>query len=227
MSKPVSRTRAQNALRHGLYASDILLPWESEKEFMSLYESVKADLAPEGPLEEEEVLNIARLQWLRRRLIRAAQLPFHHAALADELAEAGKEGWDRIQKCLRAQADQEKKLPELAREYLKTALGTSQQLAKTAKEGKITPQELKEMQECQSLLESLNRTAEISMGVLKIYGSEDVEQETFDRGYRPAEFERMLKLEAMLDARYEKAINRLFALKQVRKSQRQPALSSP
>jgi hypothetical protein len=224
MRKTVSRTRAQNALRHGLYASDILLPWESESEFMSLYESVRVDLGPEGSHEEEEVLNIARLQWLRRRLIRAGQLPFHHDPLADELAEAGKQGWAGIQKCLRAQLVQEKKLPQLAREFLKGALSAVHQLAKTIKEEKSTPQE--QIQKCLSLMESFNRAAEISSGVLKIYGSEDLEQEMFDRGYRPAELERMLKLEAMLDARYEKAINRLFALKQVGKSHRQAALPS-
>ena len=46
-----------NATRHGAYAHDIVLPWEDQKEFATLYESFRRDLNPLNALQEEAVRN--------------------------------------------------------------------------------------------------------------------------------------------------------------------------
>jgi len=65
MLDPEQSNRPKNALIHGVYASDVLLPGESEENFSELYNAFRGELNPESPLEEEAVLDVARLHWLK------------------------------------------------------------------------------------------------------------------------------------------------------------------
>ena len=73
VSEQAKSTMSKNALVHGVYASDILLPGESVEDFTNLYAAIRSDLNPEGALEEEAVLDIVRLHWLKRRAIKVAK----------------------------------------------------------------------------------------------------------------------------------------------------------
>ena len=73
LPEPPQSIASKNALIHGIYASDILLPDESEEGLTQLYQTLRSDLNPESPLEEETVLDIVRLHWLKRRAIKAAK----------------------------------------------------------------------------------------------------------------------------------------------------------
>jgi hypothetical protein len=73
VSEQAKSTVSKNALVHGIYASDVLLPGESEEDFSNLYAAIRSDLNPEGALEEEAVLDIVRLHWLKRRAIKVAK----------------------------------------------------------------------------------------------------------------------------------------------------------
>jgi hypothetical protein len=64
---------SKNALIHGVYARDILLPGENEEHFLGLFNAIRSELNPESPLEEEAVLDIVRSHWLKRRAIKAAK----------------------------------------------------------------------------------------------------------------------------------------------------------
>ena len=43
LSGPVKTPASKNALVHGLYAADILLPWESEDEFETLFRELQEE----------------------------------------------------------------------------------------------------------------------------------------------------------------------------------------
>jgi hypothetical protein len=73
VSEQAKSTVSKNALVHGIYASDVLLPGESEEDFSNLHAAIRSDLNPEGALEEEAVLDIVRLHWLKRRAIKVAK----------------------------------------------------------------------------------------------------------------------------------------------------------
>jgi hypothetical protein len=60
-----------NALKHGLFLRVALLEGESGAEYGALLEGLRADLKPEGLLEEIAVKDIANNVWRRRRLIEA------------------------------------------------------------------------------------------------------------------------------------------------------------
>ena len=54
MTKMISKkSRSRNALVHGLYTKDVLLPWDSKEDFKRLHEDLKAELCPHGRAEEE------------------------------------------------------------------------------------------------------------------------------------------------------------------------------
>jgi hypothetical protein len=137
--EPTKSTASKNALIHGVYASDILLPGESEEHFDELHQALRRDLNPESPLEEEAVLDIVRFHWLKRRAIKAAKGEFHEGTMmigVDEML-------DRCKKGLRG-------LP-------------------------------------------------------------------IERTYQPADLERVIKVEAMIDARIEKGLARLARIKEFRR----------
>jgi hypothetical protein len=62
--------RLPPALKHGAYSEAALLPGEDPAEFKALHKGLIADLRPNGRMEEETVLSIARLTWRRQNLAR-------------------------------------------------------------------------------------------------------------------------------------------------------------
>jgi len=61
---PARPTQARfNALRHGIYARDVVLPGEDRDAYTELLGHLQADLAPEGPLEGGLVARLADLWW--------------------------------------------------------------------------------------------------------------------------------------------------------------------
>ena len=62
------RYRKPNALRHGAFSQDELLPWEDAEEFQELLQDLIEEHEPEGPLQKECVNTIASLMWRKRRV---------------------------------------------------------------------------------------------------------------------------------------------------------------
>jgi hypothetical protein len=75
---PTKRKRPPPALKHGAYSEAALLPGEDPAEFRALHEGLIADFKPNGRMEEETVLSIARLTWRRRNLARFEAGQFSH-----------------------------------------------------------------------------------------------------------------------------------------------------
>jgi hypothetical protein len=78
-----------NALRHGLLAREVVLPGEDADAFEALWNQVRADLLPVGPIEQLLVDRIVNAMWRLRRLARTETALFHwrvHVLRADRLA---------------------------------------------------------------------------------------------------------------------------------------------
>jgi hypothetical protein len=79
-----------NAFRHGLLARDVVLPGEDADGFEDLWNQVRADLSPVGPIEEFLVDSVVNAMWRLRRLGRAETALFHsrvQGLKADRLAD--------------------------------------------------------------------------------------------------------------------------------------------
>jgi hypothetical protein len=85
-SSPGKYRARQNAITHGGYTRDMLLPGESEKEWKQLQSQMKSDYYPSGDPENRRVGKIAWNEWRLRRVRRGE---------AGELAQSGKEARPR------------------------------------------------------------------------------------------------------------------------------------
>jgi hypothetical protein len=87
-----SKQGNRHALRHGLYARETVLPWESEQAFVDLHQSFVDELKPEGPLEQEAVREVAELHWRKQRLALGYLLPFYREMPPAALIDAARQG---------------------------------------------------------------------------------------------------------------------------------------
>jgi hypothetical protein len=79
-----------NALRHGLLTRDVVLPEEDADAFEDLWNRVRANLSPVGPIEEFLVDRVINAMWRLRRLERAETALLHsriHELKAGRLAK--------------------------------------------------------------------------------------------------------------------------------------------
>ena len=60
--------RSKNALKHGAFSRELILPGESKKEYERLLAELEAEYSPSGPSEIYLVNHLASLLWRERRL---------------------------------------------------------------------------------------------------------------------------------------------------------------
>ena len=84
--------RSKNATTHGVYAEEVVLPWEDAQAFDKLHGEIRRDLKPSGYLQEEAVRDIAKEIWRKQRLAIVYALPFYQKQMTPELMEAAKGG---------------------------------------------------------------------------------------------------------------------------------------
>jgi hypothetical protein len=58
-TKKAIKQRKKNALIHGIYGKDILLPWESRKDFELLLIELQNEFKPDGRMERDIVFDMA------------------------------------------------------------------------------------------------------------------------------------------------------------------------
>jgi hypothetical protein len=227
--------RSKNALTHGLYASDVLLPWENEQDFKELHDSLRKEYCPVGASEEAVVFDLASLHWRKRRLNIGSQLAFHRHPDAGALADAGRNGWSGIAEYLESAGDGDRMcdaLRALAKSHAKTvqkvyALVGEQtqrmcprdsvnQESSAAQESKSAdPAEFHQLIAMMKELNVMNK--ELIVPALLLIENYDLDQTVSERAYRPDMMERHLKIEADIDKRIEKAIVRLVTIKEYKK----------
>ena len=83
---------SKNALTHGVYAQEVVLPWEDAQAFDKLHGEIRRDLKPSGFLQEQTVREIAAEYWRKKRLAITYALPFYKKPMTPELMKAGKGG---------------------------------------------------------------------------------------------------------------------------------------
>jgi len=103
-----NKSRSRNALVHGLYAKDILLPWDSKDEFERLHAELKVEFMPHGRAEEETILDLALLHWQKHTLWRMRQTAVLKDPFTQDILETERKSWSGIRKRLRSRAKSER-----------------------------------------------------------------------------------------------------------------------
>jgi hypothetical protein len=219
MAKNKSRTR--NALVHGLYARDLVLPWDSKDDFEKLHADLKAEFSPHGRAEEEAVLDLATLHWQKHTLWRMRKAAVLQDPFTADILQTRGKTWSAIRKGLRAAAhDQRTLLGAVEAEHTKMA----SQVRRLQKE-LDTASDSEAVKVTEQKLDALHRT--IAKHVVPLLQSlkqvPDAEQ-AFDAAYTIERMEKIVRLEAAFDARVAKVLARLVGLKEFKRT---PAAGAP
>ena len=64
----MTKNRSKNALKHGAFSRELILPGEIRKDYERLLAELEAEYSPSGPTEIYLVNHLASLLWRQRRL---------------------------------------------------------------------------------------------------------------------------------------------------------------
>ncbi len=199
------RVPGKNALNHGYYSGDVVLPFESRRDFECLHTSLRDELHPVGQLEEEIVFDIAHLSWQRRRVRKM----WHAAAYADpfvvDLIEADCRSWSGIRAHLGREAEGEHSLVSALHDQVKAL---TKQLTKAGRRAAEEGEPDK--------MDAAAQIAAATQAVLKlqqVIQSGPGPTDTFKRTYEPDSQEKIVRLEALIDTRLDKLLARLERVK--------------
>lgn len=208
----MSRKTNKNALVHGVYASDIVLPSERPEDFEELLRGYRLYFEPIGTVEDEIVFGMTSWVWKKRRIQRWAQLRFLQSKLAVEMEKTGKRTVPGIHRSLKAQRAQEEDAAAHLRSGIATFAESLDCLVESAK-----AQHLGKMG---SNLRGLKSEFEGLRPQIEAYASQDNAAETpSNRG--SDDISRLDKtacaMEERIDAVIEKKVKQLIVLREFRR----------
>jgi len=214
-----SKLGNKNAFVHGFHSKYVVLPWESEDDFKELLEDFRHEWKPDGPSEELAVWDLAHNTWLKLRVLASTQLQLSQSALPEEV----KRGELTLEKMLQHQA----KVP-------KQASGTLASINVFIKEledvfATIRSRKWPETEDGRQVRDALHiqkgdlstlieKTKETVLGgVNQLVEVLRRSAARFEQAYQPDEIDKQLDHLAKLDARTEKILRRLTALKEYKR----------
>jgi hypothetical protein len=207
--------RSRNALVHGVYATDVLMPWDSKDDFEKLHEDLKAEYFPRGRSEHEVVLDLACLFWQKHTLWRMRPLAVLKDPLAQDILQTERKSWSGIRKRLRAAAKSERTLlGALEAQYAKM-FGKIKRFHKKM-EATSDPDEVKLIEEKMNAL--MRAVSDHVLPLLEKLKQGPTAEQAFDDAYAVDDLEKIVRLEAALDTRISKVLARLVALKEYKRT---------
>lgn len=205
------RKITKNALLHGVYASEFLLPWEDRQVLLDLHHDLMAEWEPDTATAREAVSCLTRAIWLKRRAVRAAQIAALREPYAHEIAASGQKSWSGIRRFLKEESDFDGDARLLNSGVIAVQAAELRRQGKKLLERDLDDKERTKIQEeSKRVVERLERVVKLK-GELEAHQSAE---KVFNQAYDPHDMERVVRLEAMLDARIDKCIARLVNLKE-------------
>jgi len=211
MKKP----RSHNALVHGLYAKDVLLPWDSKDDFEKLHADLKAEFFPRGRAEEEAVLDLAFLHWSKRTVWRMRQTAVLKDPFTQDILQTGRKSWSGIRKRLRAEANSVRGLQGMAVANFAKLQSQVKRLQKDLDKSSDKA-EIKLLEE--KLGACLRVISEHAVPLVHTLIQGPNAEQAFDKAYAPESMEKLVRLDAALDARIAKVLARLVGLKEFKRT---------
>ena len=212
VSKQPTKPRKKNALAHGIYGKDILLPWESRKDFEKLLADLRDEFRPEGRMENEIVFDLAHFRWQKYRIHQMYIAAAYSDPFVSDLVDARQKSWAGMRSHLRMKSINGRTISEIENElFLEQAKESAKILAKAMREGKLVNSEIVQGK---ALLDvGKNFTAPL-IEALEAHRSDE---DSLRRTYSPEYLEPIIRLEAQIDARIDKALARLVSLQEYKR----------
>ncbi len=216
-----NKSRSRNALVHGLYAKDVLLPWDSKDDFERLHADLRAEFRPHGRAEEETVLDLAFLLWRKQALWRMWQTAVLKDPFTLDILETKRKSWSGIRKRLRSAARRERTLLGAADAAQVKMFSQIERLRKEI-DAASDQQEIKLIE--QKIDALMRAIGEHLLPLVQALQQGPNAEQAFDSAYGVASVEKIVRLEAAFDARIAKALARLVGLKEFKRT---PAAATP
>jgi hypothetical protein len=236
----------KNALAHGGYAQDHVLPWENKQDFFDFHKALREELEPDGPAEEEVVLGVASLYWKKRRLAIGSQLAYRRHPNAAALSEAGENGWRGVGEYLESTSVKMQSVSDAIRSmalaHARALQSTFEKLAalkfppatpgneKLDRVGELREESraAREAERFDALIEALNAMGpKFITPALQIIECQDIEQSLAERAFRPDIIEREVKVGALIDRQIEKGLAQLVHLKEYKRLYKKKQVTGP
>lgn len=205
----MSKKFNQNALVHGVYSSDIVLPWERAEDFNELLQGIRSDFKPNGTTEDDIVFEIADLHWKKRRINRALQLAFLQSSVAAEIEKSGKRSVSGIRRFFKKQRINEgREQRQFAAAVVSlseatTSLADCANSKKKLSKGKLAANLRSVISEIEGLRPHIEAAAK-----------PQAEEKVADSGYGFDTIAHGCEMEERLDALIEKKIKRLIIIRE-------------
>ena len=213
---------SKNAMKHGLYSTEVVLPWESQVEFDGLHDALREEYCPDGRSEDLAVFNLASLHWKKRRLNVGSLLAYQKQPEADAMTEAAKKGWKGIAEYFATSTEGD--LSDRMRGHLNQCNLGLQQLGDMITRAALSFDTLDDtkrqrlsaildqLRDCTKIYASLNKDAILPM--FSLIQSRELDQKLAERAYRPHFLEKEMKLRAEIDRQIEKTMRALVITKE-------------
>ncbi|QWG25126.1 hypothetical protein KMZ93_09720 [Bradyrhizobium sediminis] len=200
----------RNALSHGFYSSDVVLPWENQQSFDDLLQALRDEYCPGDVSEEAAVFDLASLHWKKRRFEAGLKQALQKQG-DPTVADASSDDWDRVADDARAAAKSQIKAAQVVCDMIFKHM-----------ERIIKPDEAKadseavEFEKLTTLAKELNLVSK-DLVVPTLHAAEKQKLDQIERAYHPDITERELKIRAEIDRSIEKALKRLVLIKEFKK----------
>ena len=219
VSKQPTKSRKKNALTHGIYGKDILLPWEPREEFEKLLAELRDEFQPSGRMENDIVFDLAYWRWQKYRAHQMWIAAAYANPFVSDLVKAGQKSWAGMRKHLKCKAKGMRMMSELQNEsFLEQTAEAAKTLAELIQTGKLTDSATKTSETRSREANAFrNVVKDFSIPLIEAFKDRPNAEGSLLRTYSPENLEPIIRLEAMIDARIDKALGRLVNLKEYKR----------
>jgi hypothetical protein len=216
---PAIESHKKNALIHGIYGKDILLPWESREEFEMLLAELQDEFQPSGRMENEIVFDVAHLRWQKDRVHQMCIAAAHADPFVSDLVKAGRKSWAGIRNHLKSTAQNRRMMSDLLNQlFLEQTAEAAKTIAELIQTGKVADSATKPSEtRKRDVNATRNVMQDFTIPLIEAFKDRPNAEDTFRRSYSPEYLEPIIRLEAMIDARIDNALGRLVNLKEYKR----------
>jgi hypothetical protein len=208
VSKQPTKPRKKNALAHGIHGKDIVLPWESRKEFEKLLADLRDEFRPDGRTENDIVFDLAHLRWQKYRVHKMYIAAAYGDPFVSDLVKARQKSWPGMRNHLRTNSTNECAMSELMNEvFLADAEDAAKTLAQAFRGGKLVDSQIVH----EKGYSDVTKTFTIPLIEAHEARERSSAEDSLRRTYSPQYLEPIIRLEAQIDARIDKALARLVS----------------
>jgi hypothetical protein len=215
--KPSSKStkKNKNAMIHGVYSKDVILPFESREDFEALFADLRLELRSDGRLEDEIVFDVALGRWHKRRMVKMWAVNANSDPFVGHLIRSGKKSLSGVRSYLRREG---KSFRNAAEVMGRLAAETTAGAKKIAGDIMTAGFEESEIEQAEKKLEKIKSL--IDRGILPLMRT--LEQgpsadNTLERTYSPEYLEPILRLERAFDAHEAKLLSKLVRIQEYKR----------